>query len=105
MQVCGQYESPFVKGAADWLLDHSPTGSGSWFFYGTYYYSQGMYQRGGDHAKIARKKVEDVMIKLQRGDGSWHGSGSENSTGQVYSTSMAILALAVKFHYLPIYQR
>ena len=21
MQVCGQYESPFVLGAADWLLD------------------------------------------------------------------------------------
>jgi len=73
--------------------------------YGTYYYSQAMYQRGGDHAKIARKKVEEIMLKLQRGDGSWHGSGSESSAGQVYSTSMAILALAVKYHYLPIYQR
>ena len=107
MQVCGQYESPFVKGAADWLIEHPPNsnGQGSWFFYGTYYYSQGMYQRGGDHAKIARKKVEGIMLKLQRGDGSWHGTGSENSTGQVYSTSMAVLALAVKYHYLPIYQR
>ena len=107
MQVCGQYESPFVKGAADWLLEHPPnsSGSGSWFFYGTYYYSQGMYQRGGDHAKAARKKVEEIYLRLQRGDGSWHGTGSEHSTGQVYSTSMAILALAVKYHYLPIYQR
>ena len=105
MQVCGEYESPFVKGAANWLLENEPNTGRKFFFYGTYYYSQGMYQRGGDHAKIARKKVEDVMLKLQRGDGSWHGSGSENSAGQVYSTTMAILALAVKYHYLPIYQR
>ena len=105
MQVCGEYESPFVKGAADWLLENEPNTGKKFFFYGTYYYSQGMYQRGGDHAKIARKKVEDIMLKLQRGDGSWHGSGSENSAGQVYSTTMAVLALAVKYHYLPIYQR
>ena len=105
MQVCGEYESPFAKGAADWLLENGPNTGRKFFFYGTYYYSQAMYQRGGDHAKIARKKVEDIMLKLQRGDGSWHGSGSENSAGQVYSTSMAILALAVKYHYLPIYQR
>ena len=105
MQVCGEYESPFVKGAADWLLENEPNTGRKFFFYGTYYYAQSMYQRGGDHAKIARKKVEDVMLKLQRGDGSWHGSGSENSAGQVYSTSMAVLSLAVKYHYLPIYQR
>ena len=24
MQVCGEYESPFVHGAADWLLEHPP---------------------------------------------------------------------------------
>jgi len=105
MQVCGKYESPFVKGAADWLLDNEPNTGRKFFFYGTYYYSQAMYQRGGNHAKVARKKVEDIMLKLQRNDGSWHGSGSESNAGQVYSTSMAVLALAVKYHYLPIYQR
>ncbi|MBG30822.1 MAG: hypothetical protein CMI31_12590 [Opitutae bacterium] len=105
MQVCGEYESPFVKGAADWLIDNGPNTGRKFFFYGTYYYAQAMYQRGGDHAKIARQKVEEIMKKLQRSNGAWHGSGSENSAGQIYSTSMAILALAVKYHYLPIYQR
>jgi hypothetical protein len=105
MQVCGEYESPFVKGAADWLLENPPNTGRKFFFYGTYYYSQGMYQRGGDYAKIARDKVEEILLKLKRNDGSWHGSGSENSAGQVYSTAMAVLALAVKYHYLPIYQR
>jgi hypothetical protein len=105
MQVCGQYESPFVKGAADWLLENGPNTSRKFFYYGTYYYSQAMYQRGGEHSKEARKKVEKILTKLQRENGSWHGSGSEGSAGEIYSTTMAILALAVKYHYLPIYQR
>ncbi len=107
MQVCGEYasDSPFVKGAADWLKDNGPNTGRKFFYYGTYYYAQGMYQRGGEHAKEARQKVEKIMLGIRRPDGSWHGHGSEGSAGQVYSTSMAILALAVKYHYLPIYQR
>ena len=35
MQVCGQYESPFVLGAADWLLDNAPKTNRKFFFYGT----------------------------------------------------------------------
>ena len=62
-----------------------------------------MYQRGGDHSKIARKKLGTFSSCTRRR--FWHGSGSEGSAGHVYTTSMAILALAVKYHYLPIYQR
>ena len=29
----------------------------------------------------------------------------ERGVGAVYTTSLGILALAVKYHYLPIYQR
>lgn len=105
MQVCGQYESPFVKGAADWLLENEPQKQKKFFFYGTYYYAQGMYQRGEEHSTTAREKVESLLVGMQKGSGSWQGSGSEAGHGEVYSTTMAILALAVKYHYLPIYQR
>lgn len=105
MQVCGQYESPFVKGAADWLLENEPQKQKKFFFYGTYYYAQGMYQRGEEHSTTAREKVESLLLGMQKGSGSWQGSGSEAGHGEVYSTTMAILALAVKYHYLPIYQR
>tara|TARA_E500000178_G_scaffold94596_1_gene93572 strand:+ start:1825 stop:2925 length:1101 start_codon:yes stop_codon:yes gene_type:complete len=105
MQVCGQYESPFVKGAADWLLENDPQKGKKFFFYGTYYFAQGMYQRGEEYSTTARDKVESLLLGMQKGSGSWQGTGSEAGHGEVYSTTMAILALAVKYHYLPIYQR
>lgn len=106
LQVCGAYDSLEAKGSADWLKDRKVEFGTEWFFYGTYYYAQGMFQRGGDHASHARKLVEDVMLAKQGPDGSWHGqSGQERGAGKVYATSLAVLSLAVKFHFLPIYQR
>ena len=105
MQVCGQYESPFVLGAADWLLDNDPQRNRKFFFYGTYYYAQAMYQRGDEHADKARTLVEEILLPMQKANGAWQGGGSESGAGEVYCSSMAMLALAVKYHYLPIYQR
>jgi hypothetical protein len=106
MQVCGEYESPLVVGAADWLREHPPRWKDRWFFYGIYYYAQGMYQRGGEHAKTARRLVQDILLEKQHGDGSWLAvNSSESRVGRVYATSMAVLSLSVKYHYLPIYQK
>lgn len=107
MQVCGQYDSPLVKGAADWLMQHPPRPRGErFFFYGTYYYAQGMYQRGDKYAEDAGNRVKDLLLKTQRGDGSWQAEGGdEKRLGNVYSTAMAVLSLSVKYHFLPIYQK
>ena len=106
MQVCGEYESPLVIGAADWLLAHPPKWSERFCCYGTYYYAQGMYQRGGTHSETARQLVQDMLLEVQNPDGSWQaGNGDERRLGHVYATSMAILSLSVKYHYLPIYQK
>lgn len=106
LQVCGEYEAPEVKGSADWLRDHKLNYRTAFFFYGTYYYAQGMYQRGGEYADHAKQKVEGILLKEQQGDGSWqaHG-GHEKTAGKVYTTSMAVMSLSVRYHYLPIYQR
>lgn len=106
MQVCGQYESPLVIGSADWLLEHPPQWNDRFILYGLYYFAQGMHQRGGDHAGKAAKLVSDLLLPKQKGNGAWESSGGEEqNAGGVYCTSMAILSLSVKFHYLPIYQR
>jgi len=106
MQVCGQYDSPLVAGAADWLLEHSPDLDERFFYYGTYYYAQGMHQHGGKHAMEAAEKVSRILIKEQSANGAWSSQrGEERNYGDVYATSLAILSLSVTYHYLPIYQR
>jgi len=106
MQVCGQYESPLVSGASDWLIEHPPKWDERFFFYGTYYYAQGMHQRGGKHAETADELVRKLLLDKKQADGSWSApSGEEAGAGRVYSTCMAVLSLSVKYHYLPIYQR
>lgn len=106
LQVAGQYEAPEVLGSSEWLLRFPPAVNEPWFFYGTYYYAQGMYQRGGNHAATARKITEDLLLECQSGDGSWYPrNGNEKSAGAVYATSLALLSLSVYHHFLPIYQK
>jgi len=106
MQVCGQYDSDEVKGASDRLLKDGVRQGERWFFYTTYYYAQGMYQRGGKHADEAKRTVADLLLPLQSREGWWEGiNGEERQGGKVYATAMAVLSLSVKNHFLPIYQR
>lgn len=105
MQVCGHYEAPEVIATADWLMKNPPKVKGnSWFYYGTYYYAQGMYQRGEAYAAEAAERVAEVLLPMQEADGSWKpGAGSESN--RIYRTALALLSLSVKYHFLPIYQR
>ena len=106
MQVCGQYESEEVRGAADRLFRDGIRQGERWFFYATYYYAQGMYQRGGKYAAEGARLVPELLLPLQSREGWWEGmNGEERQGGRVYATAMAILSLSVKDHYLPIYQR
>jgi len=105
MQVCGQYESPLVTSAIEWLSKNPPKWGGRYFFYGTYYYAQAMHQRGGEMAVDAERGVRDVLLPKQNEDGGWTPEGEEGGAGRIYATSMAVLSLSVRFHYLPIYQR
>lgn len=106
MQVCGQYSSPMVSASAKWLMTHPPKINERFFYYGLYYYAQGMHQAGDVYAKRADSLVPELLLSAQRSDGSWLGQGGEEkSIGRVYATSLAILSLSVRYHYLPIYQK
>ena len=98
LQVCGEYDSPEARGSVNWLREQNIGKNRSYFYYGTYYYSQGMRKREKAVAEKARQMVEDALLKRQEG-GTWKGGH-----GPVYCTSMAMLSLSVKYHYLPIYQ-
>ena len=106
LQVCGEYEAEETLGASERLLRDGIRTDERWFFYTTYYYAQGMYQRGGKYAEAGKAKVAEVLLPLQSREGHWeNGGGDGREAGKVYATSMAILSLAVKNHFLPIYQR
>lgn len=106
LQVAGQYNTTEVVGSSNWLLKFPPEVNEPWFFYGCYYYAQGMYQRGGDHAATARQKTEQMLVGAQSAEGAWYPrNGNEKSAGPVYATSLALLSLSVYHHFLPIYQK
>jgi hypothetical protein len=104
--VCGEYESEEVKGASARLLKEGLKKGERWFFYTAYYYAQGMYQRGGKHSDEGRKVIAEMLLPMQSAEGWWEaGGGEERQGGKVYATTLSILSLAVKNHFLPIYQR
>ncbi len=95
-----------LEGGA-WLLKNPYRHfNGSHFYYGIYYSSQAMFQLGGRFWKQWFVPLERLVLANQKADGSWpseHGSGQ--AAGPVYSTAMSVLALSIKYRYLPIYQR
>ena len=106
LQLAGDFDSPYVKGSRDWLEANPPHWGQGWLFYGTYYYSQATYQLGKSDAARGFARVRKLLLPEQRADGSWQAKNSyERNIGSVYATSLALLALCVKNHYLPIYQR
>jgi len=107
LQICGQYEAPEVIGAADYFLDYDIPSlqAKEHFYYGMYYYAQGMFQRKGKYADRARQVVSELLLDKQEKDGSWPLGVRDHEGGKVYVTSLAMLSMSIHFHYLPIYQR
>ena len=106
LQVCGDYDSEEVRGTSERLLKTGIKAGDRWFFYTCYYYAQGMYQRGDKFALEGRKVISEALLPAQSREGWWDGiGGEERQGGKVYATSLAVLALTVKNHFLPIYQR
>lgn len=113
LELCGQHRTDVTKKAGDWVLKyiaHQQRGQrgprGSFFYYGIYYSSQGMFQLGEDHWEKFGAFMYDTLLKIQNDDGSWpEAGGNERRAGRCYGTAMAVLAMSVAYRQLPIYQR
>ena len=84
------------------LEDRGPV---EFYYYTVYYCSQAAWQLGGRYWEILTPVIRQSLINRQGRDGSWSVPGPESQGGEVYGTSMAILALTVPYGYLPLYQR
>lgn len=108
LELCGKHEDPDSMRAAKYLMGiYRDKDKGmlkqDYKFYGMYYASQGLFQIGGDNWKEFSSWMYATWVPMQRPDGSWLGRGGEDSA--IYSTSMIILAFAVPYRQLPVYQR
>ena len=66
----------------------------------------GSFQMGDKYWSFYKPRLEQMLLAKQGTDGSWLSPGGhERNAGKAYCTAMAILALSVGHHYLPIYQR
>jgi hypothetical protein len=108
LEICGRHLEAEAVAGADWLMKNPPAWPDQFFYYGVYYCSQAMFQVGGKYWEFYQPRLESLLLSLQQEDGSWPKSpqgDSEVNAGDTYFTAMAVLALSVKYHYLPIYQR
>ena len=107
MQICGLYDAPEVKATADYYMTYNIPSlqEREHYYYGMYYYSQGMFQQGGAYAKQAQKVVRELLMNRQQPDGSWPLGPADEQGGKVYVTSLSLLSLSIHYHFLPIYQR
>jgi hypothetical protein len=65
-----------------------------------------MFQIGDKAYREYQSKLISILLERQQQDGSWlSGDGSDQAAGRNYCTAMGVLALAVEYCYLPIYQR
>lgn len=75
------------------------------FHYGAYYQSQAAMQIGGGTWEKFYPNMTHVLIANQNSNGSWQPEHKHPELGEVYSTTMSILALTTPYQLLPIYQR
>lgn len=103
LELLGESESPLVVKGAEYLTQNPLRPGETYYYYGLYYCTQAMFQKGGEHWQSWRKAVLDTVVSTQNDDGSWPKQGSEG--GDTYAVAMALLALEVEWKLLPIYER
>jgi len=105
LEVCGEHKSRAAMAGAEYLRLRPLRERDRHFFYGVYYCTVGMFKVGGKYWDVTKTNTHKLLLSMQRADGSWSGRRRSRRHGPIYCTSMSILALAVEYRYLPIYQR
>ncbi|MEZ6036824.1 MAG: prenyltransferase/squalene oxidase repeat-containing protein [Planctomycetota bacterium] len=96
-------DQPFVEKAVQYCKRHlqvavDTTGH---HFYTQLYWSQALYQRGGEDWDAYYREASTYLRKQQRKDGSWNGDG----VGSTYGTAIGLIILQLPYALTPIYQR
>jgi len=106
--VIGHQEKiPAVRKIADRIWADPIAWQGAHFYYRAYYDAVGISRALPDEWEKYLPKYEAVLLPHQLEDGSFDASADDEAkgAGPTYTTSMAVMALAVQRHVLPAYQR
>jgi hypothetical protein len=102
-----------VEKAMRYLSRFSPSWGGpqynGFFFFGSFYMAQGMFQTGGKAWDDYAARIQRVLIDNQEGDGHWpfppDNKAQSHPAGHAYTTAMGVLILSLDKQYLPMYMR
>lgn len=100
-------QDPLADKVAARIVQHPIAWEGPWLYYRAYYDAVGLSRLRPEAWERYRAVLEGVLLPRQHQEGFWPGPPGDNEArfSHVYTTSMAILALAVERHVLPAYQR
>lgn len=83
----------FIKRRIDQDVNQHP-------FYTRYYMAQALFHSDLEAWKAWNRRIVEKLQKMQREDGSF-----SSSHGEAYGTGMSVLALALNYRLLPVYER
>lgn len=98
--IAKRKDTPEYKAASEFIkrrIDHRGSGH---LFYNLYYMAQALFQSDFEAWKAWNQRTIEWLQDTQAEDGSF-----SSSHGRAYGTGMAILALALNYRLLPIYER
>lgn len=105
MYSAGEYEHPVSQGALAFTLRNLEASrwviSGGHGFYSRLYIGQTMWISGDENWNRYFPKDRDILLRDQLPNGSW----DDNSTGEIFSTAVAIITLQLPYELLPVYLR
>jgi hypothetical protein len=107
LEMLGEHHSKEAKAGGDYLLANPVTNPNeNFYYYSVYYIAQAYYHLGDKYYREGYPKLRDSLLASQGPEGTWPvGAGQEQEAGEAYRTSMAVLALAVPYRYLPLFQK
>jgi len=101
LYMLGDRESAVLRRGLAVLIKKPETSFGGGDYLAHYYCIQACYQAGDTYFNYWYPRVRRMLLESQHPDGSW----TPGNGGPTFSTSLAVLILAVPYRYLPIYQR
>jgi hypothetical protein len=98
--LANDYESEASRANFQYLRDNKDQTSSSYPYYQFYYLSQALFQGDMQEWELWNQSVFRVFKATQGRDGSWTGP-----RGSTFATAGALLAMALNYRLMPIYER